>query len=275
MVTRRDYTAEAVAAAKSVLIELVHLLGEYRDEIVLVGGWVPELLLGDQVPPHTGSMDIDLALDHRKLQEEGYRTIQELLLARGYRQGTQPFIFFRQIIEGDTVINVEVDLLAGEYEGTGRGRRTQTMQGVHARKARGCDIAFESPVEVQVEGILPGGGKNIVYVRVASIVTFLVMKGMALADRIKEKDAWDIWYCIRNYPGGLDALAEKFRPQLTHGLVREGLEKIADAFASVDHRGPVWVARFDEITDLEERALRRREAFELVNSLLEKLGMLT
>lgn len=71
MVTRRDYTAEAVAAAKSVLIELVHLLGEYRDEIVLVGGWVPELLLGDQVPPHTGSMDIDLALDHRRLREEG------------------------------------------------------------------------------------------------------------------------------------------------------------------------------------------------------------
>ncbi len=35
MVTRRDYTAEAVAAAKSVLIELTHLLGEYRDNIVL------------------------------------------------------------------------------------------------------------------------------------------------------------------------------------------------------------------------------------------------
>lgn len=31
MVTRRDYRAEAVFAAKSVLIELAHLLGEYRD----------------------------------------------------------------------------------------------------------------------------------------------------------------------------------------------------------------------------------------------------
>ena len=234
MVTRRDYTAEAVAAAKSVLIELVHLLGEYRDEIVLVGGWVPELLLGDQVPPHTGSMDIDLALDHRKLHEEGYRTIQELLLGRGYRQGTQPFIFFRQIIVGDTPINVEVDLLAGEYEGTGPGRRTQRMQGVHARKARGCDIAFESPAEVRVDGTLPDGGKDSVLVRLASIVPFLVMKGMALADRIKEKDAWDIWFCIRSFPGGLDALAEEFRPHLTHGLVREGLRNIADAFASVD-----------------------------------------
>jgi hypothetical protein len=31
MVTRRDYTAEAVEAERSVLIELVHLLGEYKE----------------------------------------------------------------------------------------------------------------------------------------------------------------------------------------------------------------------------------------------------
>ncbi|MHB8911028.1 MAG: hypothetical protein ACYDAA_19305 [Syntrophales bacterium] len=275
MVTRRDYTSEAVAAAKSVLIELVHLLGQYRDEVVLVGGWVPELLLGDRVPSHTGSMDIDLALDHRKLQEEGYRTIRELLLGREYRQGSQPFKFIRRIVVGGATFNVEVDLMAGEYEGTGRGRRHQRVQGVHARKARGCDLAFESPTEIRVDGQLPGGGRDSVVVRVASIVPFLVMKGMALADRLKEKDAWDIDYCVRNYPGGIDALVEEFRPQLMHGLVQEGLKKIADAFASVDRWGPASVADFDEITDPDDRALRRREAFERVNLLLERLGTLT
>ena len=45
MVTRRDYTAEGVEASRSVLIELVHLLGEYKDDIVLIGGWIPEVLL--------------------------------------------------------------------------------------------------------------------------------------------------------------------------------------------------------------------------------------
>lgn len=43
MKRRTDYTAMGVAAAKSVLVELVHLLGAYRNDIVLVGGWVPEL----------------------------------------------------------------------------------------------------------------------------------------------------------------------------------------------------------------------------------------
>jgi hypothetical protein len=48
MVTKKDYTAEAVEAARLVLIELIHLLGEYRDHIVVVGGWVPDLLLGNK-----------------------------------------------------------------------------------------------------------------------------------------------------------------------------------------------------------------------------------
>jgi hypothetical protein len=69
MVTRTDYTEDAVEAAGSLLLELTHLLGEYRDEIVLIGGWVPPLLLPHAETPHVGSIDIDLALDHRKLQE--------------------------------------------------------------------------------------------------------------------------------------------------------------------------------------------------------------
>src|SRR5262245_53093787 len=97
MVTRRDYTAEAVEAARSVLIELVHLLGAYRDDLVLIGGWVPEFLLPQTSQPHVGSMDIDLALNHRTLQEEGYRTMQALLLGRGYQQGSQPYIFYRVV----------------------------------------------------------------------------------------------------------------------------------------------------------------------------------
>ena len=79
MVTKRDYTAEKVDAARSVLIELVHLLGEYRDDIVLIGGWVPEILITDKKIPHVGSMDIDLALNHRTLTEEGYNAIEQLL----------------------------------------------------------------------------------------------------------------------------------------------------------------------------------------------------
>ncbi|HJX16471.1 MAG TPA: hypothetical protein VJ386_12105 [Candidatus Deferrimicrobiaceae bacterium] len=118
-------------------------------------------------------------------------------------------------------------------------------------------------------------GKDAVVVRVASIMPFLVMKGMALADRLKEKDPWDIYYCVRNYPGGLDALAEEVRPHARRGLVREGLGKIANAFASVDHIGPVSVADFEEVSDLEERAFLCRDAYEWINAMLERVRQLS
>lgn len=43
--------------------------------------------------------------------------------------------------------------------------------------------------EILIEGTLPDGGHDAVSIRVASIVPFFVMKGMALHDRLKEKDA--------------------------------------------------------------------------------------
>ena len=41
-VTFRDYSGDLVEAAHSVLLELVRLLGEYRDDLVVVGGWRSE-----------------------------------------------------------------------------------------------------------------------------------------------------------------------------------------------------------------------------------------
>ncbi|MEW6585910.1 MAG: hypothetical protein AB1442_09915 [Nitrospirota bacterium] len=273
MATRTDYNEIAVKAARSVLLELAHLLGEYREDMVLVGGWVPEFIFANKVKPHCGSIDVDLALDHRKLQEQGYKSIQKLLLSRGYEQGKQPYIFHRRVFVEDQEIIVQVDLLAGEYEGTGKSHRTQRMQDVLARKARGCDLAFDMVMEVPIEGELPGGGKDSVTIRVATIVPFLIMKGMALEDRLKEKDSWDIYYSITNYPGGLDGLVEVFRPYLKHGLVREGLEKIAKKFATEKDIGPKFVADFEEITDPEEREILQRDAYERVNYLLTKLGI--
>lgn len=273
MVTRPDYEAEAVAAARSVLLELTRLLGEYRDNTVLVGGWVPELLFPSAKPKHVGSLDVDLAFDHRKLTDTGYATIRELLLGRGYEQDPQrqPFIFQRRVPVGGRDIVVEVDLLAGEYEGTGRQHRTQNIQGVRPRKARGCDLAFDMAVEIRLKGTLPSGAEDTAIIRVASIVPFVVMKGMALDDRIKEKDAYDVYFCLKNFSGGVKMLAEEFRPHVGHGLVQEGLRKMAGKFKSTRAYGPTAVAEFLEIIDLEERELIRRDAYEQINALLDGL----
>lgn len=271
VIKRTDYTAEAVEAARSVLLELTHLLGEYRDSIVIVGGWVPQLLI-DQAPrQHIGSLDVDVALNHRTLQEVGYKTILQLLLSRGYRPSEQPFIFFRSVPIGERTYEVEVDFLAGEYAGTTRGHRTQKVQDLRPRKARGCDLAVNLATETTMTGTLPGGGKDSATIRVASIVPFLVMKAMALAGRLMEKDAWDIYYCIRYFPGGIDRIVQEFEPHVENGLVQEALRHLASKFASPDHIGPKQVADFDDVIDPEEREFVQRDAYERVHALLTKL----
>ena len=134
-------------------------------------------------------------------------------------------------------------------------------------------MAFEMVSEICVEGKIPGGGLDRVTVRVASIVPFLVMKGMALDDRLKEKDAWDIYYCLLAFPGGIEALAGEFRPHLTHGLVQEGLAKIAKHFSAIESLGPKFVADFEEADDQEEVDRITRDAFERINAFLNRLGL--
>lgn len=270
--TRRDYSDVLVEAARSVLIEVAHLLSQYRQGIVLVGGWVPDLLLSGDMPHHIGSIDVDLALDHHTLKEAGYRSIMQLLLSRGYEHGDQPFIFFRDVTIGSQVIRVQVDFLAGEYAGSSKSHRTQSVQDMQPRKARGCDLAFEAPVEVTLHGMLPNGAIDNVSVRVASIVPFLVMKGFALGNRLKEKDGYDIYYAIKYYPGGPDALIQAFAPYRRNRLVRESLAIIADKFSSPEQLGPHFVVDFEELDDPAERAALQRDAFEQVQYLLGHLG---
>lgn len=255
------------------MLELVRLLGEYRDDMVIIGGWVPDLLLTNAEAKHIGSTDVDIALNHRTITEAGYRTILQHLIKRGYRPGDEPYVFYRTVVVQGREIEVHVDLLSGEYGGTGKKRRHQRVQDVTPRKARGCDLAFEMNSEITIEGTLPGGGKDSATVRVAGIVPFIIMKAMALADRVKEKDAWDIWFCMAHYPGGVNALVEAFCPHVGNRLVSEGLEKIKEKFASPEHAGPTWCADFDEIDDPDARAARKRDAYERVASLLTSLGI--
>ncbi|MFN7919114.1 MAG: nucleotidyl transferase AbiEii/AbiGii toxin family protein [Bryobacteraceae bacterium] len=170
-------------------------------------------------------------------------------------------------------IKVQIDFLAGEYGGTGKAHRTQAVHSGRARKARGCDLAFTLFQDVAIHGELPEGGLDQTMVRVSSVVAFLAMKGMALHDRLKEKDAWDIYFTLTNFPGGLDSLAAEIAPHVDQALVREGLNKIGQKFATIEHAGPKFVADFEDVDDPESRAVLIRDAFEKVDYLLRKLGI--
>ncbi len=269
--TKNEYDRLLVEAAHRVLLEVARLLYDYREGIVIVGGSVPGLIFDQNLPEHIGTIDVDIALDQNSIQEVGYRSIMQLLSKRGYIQGDQPFIFYRTLQVDGQEIKVEVDFLAGEYGGTSKKHRTQSVQDMRPRKARACDLAFHNPIQITIEGILPEGGKDRASIQVASIVPFLVMKAQSLNSRLKEKDAYDIYYCVSNFPGGLDALAEAFRSFPDHPLIQEGLTILSEKFSSADSVGPVFVTNFLDETDPDSRALIQRDAYERVQYLVNTL----
>lgn len=265
-----DYPPDAVEAAKSVLVELVHILGEYRDDMIIVGGWVPPLLMPGS-SGHVGSTDVDIALNHLAENDETYARISETLKARGYEQNVeQPFIWYRTVGEGGDSVVVEIDFLAAEYGGRGKRHRTQRVQDLKPRKARGADLLFDGFVEREVSARLPSGAVDSVVVKVAGVVPYIVMKSAALNTRIEEKDAYDIWFTLSNYPGGTAAIAGEFEGLIDHGLVTEAIDVLEAKYASPDHFGPASVAVFLELAG-EEAVLVKRDAYERVQALLSSL----
>ena len=124
-----------------------------------------------------------------------------------------------------------------------------------------------------MRGELPNGATNEVVIKVAGVVPFLVMKGMALWTRCDEKDSYDICYIVKNYPGGIDNLQREFEPFRKNKLVLEGLGKIRAKFDSVNGFGPTSYADFLLIDDEEDKQLKRRDAFMRITSFLDTLGI--
>jgi hypothetical protein len=101
----------------------------------------------------------------------------------------------------------------------------------------------------------------------------LVLKSLALFDRRERKDAYDIYHRLKNYPGEIEDLVKEFEPYLDHGLVREGLDRLAIFFSRSYSEGPQFVADFMAPEGPEEKNIVRRDAYELVDFLLEELGI--
>lgn len=70
-----DYSAGQKEAAYRILIELINLFDEYRDDIRIVGGWVPDLMFPGE--GHIGSVDVDILINHMTLQDAGYLTMSK------------------------------------------------------------------------------------------------------------------------------------------------------------------------------------------------------
>ncbi|MDE7284838.1 MAG: hypothetical protein K2N85_14830 [Lachnospiraceae bacterium] len=265
-----DYSEGQKTAAYMVLGDIVNLLGEFSDNLRIIGGWVPTLLYPDS--EHIGSIDVDVLLNQLQIKKaEGYKTIKRLLEQNGYRRHSEKyFTFVKTVAVQDIAYDVDVDFLSGKYGGDG-GNVSKHVDGIKTLPAKGGNFAFEfPPTAVLIEYTRSDGALDSGHVNVISVVPYLVMKAEALG-RGKAKDAYDIYCTIDNYKGGVRALANEFEPYVDKELVQNMCQKLEEKFASIQHVGPVDVVTFLGLTDEEEIERIKQDAYQKVHYLVNKL----
>ncbi len=146
-------------------------------------------------------------------------------------------------------------------------------------------VDFHQTSEIRAD-LLDSNGVAIEEVKHADLVSFICLKALAFDHRHERKDAYDLVYCIRNAPGGLDALSATFIRALDskHGaVIRRSLDILRRRFSSdgltegYRKDGPIAFAKFEPEEDegpesRESRVLRQRDASEIVEQLLAKVG---
>jgi hypothetical protein len=145
-----DYTQRQVDAAHRVLIDVGQVLASFADCMVVVGGWIPDLLIPDAGEPHSGSIDVDIALDAARLNDGRYADLVKLLLdTRRYRAGTQKFQFVTdvELNDGNSPVQVAVEFLAPKAIRL-KKRKPKLLADFRVLQADGCGAAFRAPVDL-------------------------------------------------------------------------------------------------------------------------------
>lgn len=268
---RDDYSPREVEAAKRVMTEIWQVLGEYRDAMVLVGGWIPGLLIADGSTLHTGSLDVDVLLDPDLLREEDkYAELVELLKSKGYVQTRYRFKLAKDVSmdEGEP-IRVEVDFLLPKKPKTNRGGVLPDFRAIEADGAR---FALDHHTEIDLDGRMPDGRGNTVRIHAVSLPAFLVMKAFALDGRDKPKDAYDIYFTLKNAPGQATGMAQALKRFRGTPEVAKAIEILAGKFKSPEDYGPASVVKFENTEDPELRRFLARDAFGQVQEFLSELA---
>lgn len=274
-----DYEDRTTKAVKGVLVEIGQILGSFKGKFAVIGGAVPWLLLDNEDMPHVGTLDVDLGLDAEALGDGEYVSLVEALMGQGYSQRGElrRFQLVREVPvdDGGAPIDIVVDFLMPRDAEIVKNR-PPILSNFAVQRADGADLALRFYQLVAITGDMPGGGTNRVEVAVCSIPALLAMKGYALNGRHKQKDAYDIYYSIRNYPDGIEALAEACKPLLEEKSGAQGYQYIADKFDALDGYGATSVRKFVDETDiLDGRTPEQwqQDAYGQIDAWLRALGL--
>ncbi|MHB8351524.1 MAG: hypothetical protein ACYDFT_02365 [Thermoplasmata archaeon] len=256
-----DFDPALTATSRSALLEVVRTLKAYSSGMVLIGGWVPYLLLDEhrrhgEPFVHVGSVDIDFILDPDEVRDVDYRSIVELLAVQGWHEVPGTVYRYTRKMRGPDGVerDILVDFLAPHSSEKGRRHRLREVQrGLRAHTLSASQLALDHNSTKRLSGKMPDGAETEVDIRVLDVVGCIGMKAFALDDRVSYKDAYDIVSVLDNYGEGVREVAGLVRPYLSEPLMSEALSIVSKKFATDTTEGSVWYALFMQPGDEDAR----------------------
>ena len=288
------YSDQYTSDCERVLVTLLRGLGPWKDSVYLVGGLTPRYLVKARppvVPAHAGTMDVDIVIDLQILANtDAYHTLEENLKKMGFERAEndrQQKLSWRWQARTEHGALMVLEFLADAPEiAGGRVQPLPTSGTISAINIPHSSIVFDLYEVTEIEAELLGGdGIAVEKIKHANLISFSCLKAFAFDQRFERKDAHDLIYCLEHAAGGADAVARAFRQALDgkHSeVVKNALDLLRVRFAQVGETegyrkdGPVAVAKFelgegDEPEQREARALRQREASDIIAQILSRI----
>ena len=218
-----EYRKEQAELVRQTCLYVATKLGDLLDELVVVGGLVPSLLIPENSGPrgedsHVGTMDLDLGLSLALLNADRY----EELTARLRRAGFEPDVneagnptFQPWKIEPSGHLKMTVDfLMASSLDQDEGGKIRHIEKDFAAVLTQGLHLSFRDRRRFSLSGSTILGEKANRELWVCGPGAFVVLKALAFGTRGENKDAYDLYYVIRNYGSGVDDVLEHLNPIL-------------------------------------------------------------
>lgn len=249
--TAAGYAPDQVARVKSTCLYLATKLGDLMDELVVVGGLVPSLLIDQEhlpanVPAHVGTLDLDLGLAFALVGEQRYQAVVERLRAAGFEMDKneegQPTRQRWRI--SDPPVTVDFLIEPEKSSEAQAGRLFPLTKDWAAIIAPGLHLAFTNNQTVTLDGRTIAGETARRDIRVCGAGAFVVLKALAFHIRGENKDAYDLFYLLRNYGSGVADVAAQLRPLLADASAKKALAYLQEDFKDSDTIGPRRVAEF-------------------------------
>ncbi len=224
-------------------------LGDLLDEIVVVGGLVPYLLVDQEnlpagLEPHAGTMDLDMGLEAAILDRERYRELGRRLRDAGFKpevndQGNRRL----QTWTTGTAHPVTVDFLIPPIEETDKGGDLRHLESdLAAIVTPGLELAFRDRRWVELSGRIASGAWVTREIPVCGPGAFTVLKALAFGKRTENKDAYDLFYVWSGV--GVPAVVESLAPLRHKNYIDDALSAVERDLCRHDGPGPVGTARF-------------------------------